>query len=170
MSKVITLNGVTPQIGSNAFYAEGSIIVGDIVAGDDCSFWFHSVIRGDVCSIRLGNKVNVQDGAVIHGTFNKFSTKIGNNVSIGHRAIVHGCEISDNVLVGMGAIIMDGCKIGSNSIIGAGSVVLQNTIVPENSIFAGNPAKFIKELDELNLKDNIIRIANDYLLYATWYK
>ena len=158
-----------PQVGRNAFYATGSLLIGDVQAGDDCTFWFYSVVRGDVCRIRMGNKVNIQDGVIIHGTYKKFDTSIGNNVSIGHRALVHGCEIGDNVLIGMGAIIMDGCKINSNTIIGAGSVVLQNTIVPENSIFAGNPAKFIKELDGNNLSDNIIRIANDYTMYASWY-
>jgi carbonic anhydrase/acetyltransferase-like protein (isoleucine patch superfamily) len=138
--------------------------------GDDCSVWFNTVIRGDVNSIRMGNKVNVQDGAVIHCTYLKSKTEIGNNVSIGHNAIVHGCVIEDNVLVGMGAIIMDHAKIGANSIIAAGAVIPENTIVEPGSIYAGVPAKKLKEISEELIKGEIERIANNYLMYAGWYK
>ena len=138
--------------------------------GDDCSIWFNAVIRGDVNSIRMANKVNVQDGAVIHCTFQKSKTIIGNNVSIGHNAIVHGCVIEDNVLVGMGAIIMDHAQIGANSIIAAGAVVLENTVVEPGSIYAGVPAKKVKDISEELIKGEIERIANNYLFYAGWYK
>ena len=138
--------------------------------GDDCSVWFNAVVRGDVNFIRIGNKVNIQDGACIHCTYQKASTTIGNNVSIGHNAIVHGCTIEDNVLVGMGAIIMDKCVIGSNSIIAAGSVVLENTKVEAGSVYAGIPAKKVKDINPELLKGEVNRIANNYLMYAGWFK
>ncbi len=159
-----------PKFGKNCFFAQNATITGDVVTGDDCSFWFNSVIRGDVNSIRLGNKVNVQDGAIIHCTYQKAATSIGNNVSIGHNSIVHGCVIDDNVLVGMGAIVMDNARIGSNSIIAAGAIVLENTIVEPGSIYAGVPAKRIKDTPESMIKGEIDRIANNYLMYSKWYQ
>ena len=141
-----SVRGFTPQYGKNCFFAENSTLIGDLIMGDDCSVWYQAVVRGDVNSIRMGDRVNIQDGAVIHGTFEKSATTIGNDVSIGHNAIVHGCTIKDLVLVGMGSIIMDNSMVGSNSIIVAGSVLPKNTIVPEGSIFAGVPAKKIKEV------------------------
>ena len=145
-----SVRGNTPSYGLDCFFAENSTLIGDVKMGDEVSVWYQAVVRGDVNSILIGNKVNIQDGVVIHATYETASTYIGNNVSIGHNAIVHGCTIHNNVLIGMGSIIMDRCEIGSNSIIAAGAVVTQNTIVPEGPIFAGIPAKKIKDID-LNL-------------------
>lgn len=170
MSYILPVKGILPAMGENCFIAPNATIVGDVIMGDDCSVWFNAVIRGDVNSIRMGNKVNVQDGAVIHCTYQKTQAIIGNNVSIGHNAIVHGCVIEDNVLVGMGAIIMDNAKIGSNSIIAAGAVVLENTIVPEGCIFGGVPAKKIKDIPQDLIKNEINRIADNYILYSSWFK
>ena len=161
MPFLFAINGKNPSWGKNCFIAPNATLCGDIVMGDDCSVWFNAVLRGDVNSIRLGNKVNVQDGAVIHCTYLKSKTIVGNNVSIGHNAIVHGCVIDDNVLVGMGAIVMDHAKIGSNSIIAAGAVVLESTIVEPGSIFAGVPAKKVKNIPEQMISGEINRIANN---------
>jgi len=170
MSFLFEVKGINPSWGSNCFIAPNATLCGDVIMGDDCSIWFNAVIRGDVNSIRMANKVNVQDGAVIHCTYLKSKTIIGNNVSIGHNAIVHGCVIEDNVLVGMGAILMDHAKIGANSIIAAGAVILENTIVEPGSIYAGVPAKKVKDISEELIKGEIERIANNYLMYAGWYK
>lgn len=157
-------------MGENCFVAPNATIAGDVIMGEDCSIWFNAVLRGDVNSIRMGTKVNVQDGAIIHCTYQKASTNIGNNVSIGHNAIVHGCVIDDNVLVGMGAIIMDHSRIGSNSIIAAGAVVLENTIVEPGSIYAGVPAKKVKNIPADLISGEINRIADNYVMYAEWFK
>lgn len=141
MAVILPVNGISPSFGNDCFIAPNATIVGDVVMGNQCSVWFNAVIRGDVNSIILGNKVNIQDGVVIHCTFEKTKTILGNNVSVGHLAILHGCSIDDNVLVGMGAIVMDNVHIGSNSIIAAGAVVLENTIIEAGSIYAGVPAK-----------------------------
>ena len=170
MSLILTVNGILPKFGDNCFIAENATITGDVIMGNDCSIWFNAVIRGDVNSIRMGNLVNVQDGAVIHCTYQKAKTVIGNNVSIGHNAIVHGCVIEDNVLVGMGAIVMDNVKVGSNSIIAAGAVVLENTVIEPGSIFAGVPAKKVKDISEEMVSGEINRIANNYLMYSGWFK
>ncbi len=170
MALILPVEDKEPQFGDNAFIAENATIVGDVTCGEDCSFWFQSVVRGDVNFIKMGNKVNVQDGAIIHGTFKTAGTTIGNNVSIGHRALVHGCTIEDNVLIGMGAIVMDKCVIGKNSIIGAGSVVLENTIVEPGSIYAGIPAKKIKDLDQEKSERLLDGISNNYVKYAKWFK
>jgi carbonic anhydrase/acetyltransferase-like protein (isoleucine patch superfamily) len=170
MSFLFEIKGINPSWGNNCFIAPNATLCGDVIMGDDCSIWFNAVIRGDVNSILMGDKVNVQDGAVIHCTYLKSKTIIGNNVSIGHNAIVHGCVIQDNVLVGMGAIIMDHAKIGANSIIAAGAVVLENTIVEPGSIYAGVPAKKVKDISQELIKGEIERIANNYLMYAGWYK
>lgn len=170
MSLILPVKGILPQMGENCFVAPNATIVGDVVMGDDCSVWFNAVVRGDVNSIRMGNKVNVQDGAVIHCTYEKTKAIIGNNVSIGHNAIVHGCTIHDDVLVGMGAIIMDNAVIGSNSIIAAGAVVLENTIVESGTIYAGIPAKKVKEISQELIHGEINRIANNYLMYSSWFK
>jgi carbonic anhydrase/acetyltransferase-like protein (isoleucine patch superfamily) len=164
------VNGKMPQYGSDCFFAENATVVGDVVMGNECSVWFHAVIRGDVHFIRMGNRVNVQDGAIIHCTYQKHPTDIGHNVSIGHNAIVHGCTIHDNVLVGMGAIIMDGCVVESNSIIAAGAVLTQHTHVPSGSVFAGVPAKKVKDINEELISGEIDRIAKNYLMYSSWYK
>lgn len=164
------VNGKAPVIPADCYVAENATIVGDVTFGDNCSVWFNAVIRGDVNFIKIGNKVNIQDGAVIHCTYQKHPTIIGNNVSIGHNAIVHGCEVHDNVLIGMGAIVMDNCVIHSNSIIGAGSVVTQNTVVESGTIYAGIPARKVKDLDQSNFAGEIERISNNYVMYSSWFK
>ncbi|MCX6182340.1 MAG: gamma carbonic anhydrase family protein [Bacteroidetes bacterium] len=170
MALIKEVQGKAPQFGNDCYIAENATIVGDVVCGDQCSFWFNAVVRGDVHYIKMGNKVNVQDGACIHATYQKFPTNIGNNVSIGHHAIVHGCTVHDNVLIGMGAIVMDACVIGENSIIAAGAVLTQGTIVEPGSIFAGVPAKFIKKVDIKLQEGEINRIANNYVKYSGWFK
>ncbi len=170
MALILPVKGIHPRFGKNCFLAENSTITGDVVMGDDCSIWFTTVVRGDVHSIRVGNKVNIQDGAIIHCTYQKAPVSIGNNVSIGHRAIVHGCTLHNNVLIGMGAIIMDHAVIGENSVIAAGAVVLENTIVKPGSIYAGIPAKKVKGTDPAAFKEMIERISNNYVMYSEWYK
>lgn len=170
MALILPVNGISPQLGENCFVAPNATIVGDVVMGNDCSVWFNAVIRGDVNSIRIGNKVNIQDGAVLHCTYQKTKVNLGNNVSIGHNAIVHGCTVHDNVLIGMGAIVMDNCEIGSNTIIAAGAVVTEGTIVPSGCIFAGVPAKKVKDISEELIHGEIDRIANNYLMYSSWFK
>ncbi len=164
------VNGKSPKLGKDCFVAENATIVGDVTMGDQCSIWFNAVVRGDVHYIKMGNKVNVQDGAVIHGTYGKSPTNIGNNVSIGHNAIVHGCTIRDNVLIGMGSIIMDDAVVESHSIIAAGAVVTMGTRVPEGSIFAGMPARKIRDTPEELKTGEIDRIANAYIKYSGWFK
>jgi carbonic anhydrase/acetyltransferase-like protein (isoleucine patch superfamily) len=170
MALIKTVNGKSPVWGENNYFAENATIVGDVVMGDFCSVWFQAVIRGDVNYIRIGNKVNIQDGAVIHCTYEKYATNIGNNVSIGHKAIVHGCTIKDNVLIGMGAIVMDNCIVESNTIIAAGAVVTQNTVVESGSIYAGVPARKVKDISQELISGEIDRIANNYIKYASWFK
>jgi carbonic anhydrase/acetyltransferase-like protein (isoleucine patch superfamily) len=169
MALIKSVKGIAPQFGKNCFIAENSTITGDVVMGDNCSIWFNAVVRGDVHSIRIGNNVNIQDGAIIHCTFQKAPTNIGNNVSIAHRAIIHGCTIHDNVLIGMGAIIMDGAVIESNSMVAAGALVLENTVVESGSLYAGVPAKKVKNLDNNIFEGQVLRIANAYPMYASWY-
>jgi carbonic anhydrase/acetyltransferase-like protein (isoleucine patch superfamily) len=170
MPVILPVENKFPRFGKNCFIAPNATLVGDVEAGDDCSFWFNAVIRGDVNFIRIGNKVNVQDGAVIHCTFQKCGTTIGNNVSIGHNAIVHGCTVHDNVLVGMGAIIMDRAVVNSHTIIAAGSVVLEDTICEAGSIYAGVPAKRIKDIPKEMISGEIERIAHNYIRYADWFR
>lgn len=170
MAVILPVKGVLPVIGANCFIAPNATVVGDVVIGENCSIWFNTVVRGDVNSIRIGNKVNVQDGAVIHCTYQKTKTVIGNNVSIGHNAIVHGCTIDDNVLIGMGSIIMDNAEIGSNSIIAAGAVVLEGTKVEAGVIYGGVPAQKIKDIPQDLISGQIERIANNYIEYASWFK
>lgn len=165
-----SLNGKTPSIPSDCYISENATIIGDVTIGKECSIWFNAVIRGDVHFIKIGDKVNIQDGAIVHCTYQKHPTVIGNNVSVGHNAIVHGCTIHDNVLVGMGAIIMDNCIIESNSIIAAGAVVTQNTIVESGTIYAGIPAKKVKEINQSDFAGEIERISNNYVRYSSWYK
>ena len=164
------VNGKHPQIPEDCYVAENATIVGEVIMGNQCSVWFNAVIRGDVHFIKMGNKVNVQDGAVIHATYQKSPTTIGDNVSIGHNAIVHGCTIKDNVLIGMGSIIMDDCVVESNSIIAAGAVVTQNTIVESGSIYAGVPAKKVKDISKELISGEINRIADNYVKYSGWFK
>lgn len=170
MALIKAVNGISPKMGDNCYVSENATIVGDVVMGHECSVWFQAVIRGDVHSIRMGNQVNVQDGAIIHCTYQKAPTVIGNHVSIGHRAIVHGCTINDHVLIGMGAIVMDGAEIGEGSIIAAGAVVLEGTKVPPGSVYAGVPAKRVKSVDKALMEGEIGRIARNYVMYAGWFK
>ena len=170
MKIIKPVNGKYPQISKDCFIAENATIVGEVFIGNQCSVWFNAVIRGDVHFIKIGNKVNIQDGAVIHATFQKSPTTIGNNVSIGHNAIVHGCTIHDNVLIWMGSIIMDDCIIEPNSIIAAGAVVTKNTHVESGSIYAGVPAKKIKNISKELISGEIDRIANNYVEYSSWFK
>ncbi len=170
MALIKSVNDFTPKIGNNTFLADNATIVGDVIMGDDCSVWFNAVVRGDVHYIRIGRKVNIQDGVVIHCTYKKAPVNIGNNVSIAHNAIVHGCTIHDNVLIGMGAIIMDHAVIESNSIIAAGALVSKNTVVKSGSVYAGVPAKKIKDIDQDLMVGEIQRIADSYTMYAGWYK
>ena len=170
MGLIKEIRGCAPDLGADIYIAENATIIGEVTCGNQCSFWFNAVVRGDVNYIKMGDKVNVQDGAVIHGTFEKSPTNIGNNVSIGHQAMVHGCTIKDNVLVGMGAIIMDDCIVGENSIIAAGAVLTAKTIVAPGSIYAGVPAKKIKDVPDQLVEGEINRIANNYVKYASWYK
>ncbi|MBK7807436.1 MAG: gamma carbonic anhydrase family protein [Saprospiraceae bacterium] len=165
-----SVKGISPEIGKDCYIAENATIVGDVILGDQCSVWFNAVIRGDVHYIKIGNKVNIQDGAIIHCTYQKHPTIIGNNVSIGHNAIVHGCTIHDNVLIGMGAIVMDNCVVESNSIIAAGAVVTQNTHVEAGTIYAGVPAKKVKDISRDLISGEIDRIANNYIMYSGWFK
>ncbi len=162
--------GKTPEYGKNCFIAENATLIGDVLMGDGCSIWFNAVVRGDVNSIKVGNHVNIQDGAVVHGTYQRASTEIGDHVSIGHNAIVHGCEIQDHVLIGMGSIVMDHCVVEPYSIIAAGAVVPKNTRVPSGSIYAGVPAKCIKSVSPELMEGEIERIARSYAMYASWFK
>ncbi len=168
MALILPVNGVSPKIGKNCFLAPNCTIVGDVVIEDNCSIWFNVVIRGDVNSVRIGKQCNIQDGAVIHCTYKKTKTILGNKVSIGHNAIVHGCTIHDEVLIGMGAIVMDHSIVQTNSIVAAGSVVLENTIVEQGSIYGGTPAKFLKKVDDKR-SDVFERTAINYVTYASWF-
>jgi len=170
MALIKECKGISPKFGEDCWLAENATIVGDVEMGDQCSIWFNAVVRGDVNSIRIGNKVNIQDGAVIHCTYEKTKVNLGNNVSVGHNALVHGCNVEDNVLIGMGAIVMDNCYIEENCIIAAGAVLLEGTRVESWSIYAGVPAKKVKTLSPELFRGEVQRIANNYVLYASWFK
>ncbi len=170
MALIRELNGIKPKITDTSFLAETAVIIGDVEMGEECSIWYNAVLRGDVNSIRLGNRVNIQDNAMVHCTYKKTKTIIGNNVSVAHNAIVHGCRIDDNVLIGMGAIVMDNCVIESNAIIAAGAVLTQKTIVREGEIWAGIPAKRIGKVSKELKEGEIERIAVSYVKYSSWYK
>jgi len=169
MAYIAAVKGIIPTIGRDCFLAENATIVGDVILGHRCSVWFNTVVRGDVHYIRIGDNVNIQDGVVIHCTYRKAPTVIGSNVSVAHNAIIHGCTIHDNVLIGMGAIIMDHAVIHSNSIIAAGALVTKDMVVEENSVYAGVPAKKIKSIDKGLSEGEILRIANSYNMYARWH-
>lgn len=170
MSKIITVKNITPTIPDSCWVGQGAIITGDVIMGEECSIWFNSVIRGDVCEIRLGNKVNIQDLSMIHGTIGKSKTIIGDNTSVGHRAVIHGAIIEENVLIGMGAVVMDNAVIRSGSIVAAGAVVLANQEVESGYIYAGVPAKKIKKVDAEQNQFHILRTADAYVKYASWYQ
>jgi carbonic anhydrase/acetyltransferase-like protein (isoleucine patch superfamily) len=170
MPLIKKVRGFEPQIGKDCYLADNATVIGDTVIGDNCSIWFNTVIRGDVNSIRIGNKVNIQDGAVLHCLYQKSVIEIGDNVSIGHNVIIHGARINDNVLIGMGAIILDDTVIGENSIIAAGALILAGTKIEPGSIWGGVPAKFLKKIEPGQAKEMIQKIADNYLMYAAWFE
>lgn len=170
MALVRSLPGKVPQIGSNCFLAETAVIIGEVVMGDDCSVWYGAVIRGDVHSITIGNNTNIQDNAVIHATYRKSPTHIGNNVTIAHQAVVHGCTLHDNVMVGIGAVVLDDVVVESNSIIAAGAVVTKGTVIPGGTVWAGVPAQKVKDIGPDLLEGEVKRIAASYGKYASWYR
>jgi len=170
MAIIKTVRGFTPVYGKNCYFADNAAIIGDVVIGDDCSIWFDTVLRGDVNSIRIGNRVNIQDGSVLHTLYEKSIVEIGNNVSIGHNVVVHGAKICDHVLLGIGSIILDHAVIGENSIIAAGAVVLAGTVVEPGSLYAGVPAKKLKDVSPEQTREMIERIADNYVVYASWFK
>ncbi|MBU3677178.1 MAG: gamma carbonic anhydrase family protein [Chitinophagaceae bacterium] len=170
MPVILPVKGIYPEIPASCFIAPNATVVGDVVMGEECSIWFNTVVRGDVNSIRMGNKVNIQDGAVLHCTYEKTKVVLGNHVSIGHNALVHGCTVEDNVLIGMGAIVMDNAYIGTNTIIAAGAVVLENMVCESGSIYAGVPAKKVKDISQELIHGEIDRIANNYVMYSSWFK
>lgn len=169
MALIKSINGISPTLGADCFLADNATIIGDVVCGKDCSFWFNSVTRGDVHQIRIGDNTNIQDGAIIHCTYQTAPTSIGSHVSIGHRTIVHGCTIHDNTLIGMGAIIMDHAIVPENCLVAAGAVVLENSVLESGYIYAGVPAKKVKKLGADTSKHTIQRIANNYKMYSSWY-
>jgi len=169
MALIKSVRGFTPKLGDDCYLTENSTIVGDVIVGNNCSFWFNSVVRGDVNSIIIGNKVNIQDGAILHCTYKKTTIHIGDNVCIGHNALIHGAKVHDNVLIGMGSIIMDNVVIHENSIVAAGSLVLENTIIESGCIYGGVPAKKIKSIDEDEVREKVKKTANNYIMYAKWY-
>ncbi len=169
MPVILHVKGISPSIGKDCFIAPNATIVGDVVLGDQCTVWFNAVIRGDVNRIRIGNKTNIQDGAVIHCTYLKAATTIGSNVSIGHNALVHGCTVADNVLIGMGSIVMDNAVVQEHCIVAAGAVVLENTICESGFIYAGVPAKKVKALSQEQIA-GMAKTADNYVLYASWFQ
>ncbi len=170
MALIKTVRGFTPQFGRECYLADTAVIIGDVVMGDYCSIWFNTVLRGDVNSIRLGNRVNIQDGSVVHTLYGKSVAVIGNNVSAGHNVIIHGAEIEDDVLIGMGAILLDHCRVGRHSIVAAGAVVLEGTIIEPGSVYGGVPARRLKGVEEEQVREMITRIAENYITYANWYR
>ncbi|EMR02324.1 gamma carbonic anhydrase family protein [Cesiribacter andamanensis] len=168
MPLILPVKGLSPQMGVNCYIAENATIVGDVVMGNECSVWFGAVVRGDVNSIRIGDKTNIQDGAVIHCTYQKAATTIGNGVSIGHRAIVHGCTVEDNVLIGMGAIVMDGAVVQKNCIVAAGAIVLEKMVCESGCIYAGIPARKVKQLSPEQI-EGLDKVANNYVMYGGWF-
>lgn len=170
MALIKSVRGFTPQYGKNCYFADNATVIGDVVMGDDCSVWFNAVLRGDVNPIRIGNKVNIQDCTVLHTLYKKSVVEIGNNVSLGHQVMIHGATIEDNVLIGIGAIVLDHAVVGENSIVAAGALVKQGTKIEPGSIYAGVPAHRIKSVDPEQSKEMIEKIANNYLFYSDWYK
>jgi carbonic anhydrase/acetyltransferase-like protein (isoleucine patch superfamily) len=168
MALILPVNGIHPKMGANCFVAGNATIIGDVVIGDQCSLWFNAVVRGDVNSIRIGNQVNIQDGVIIHCTYQKAKTVIGNRCSIGHNAIIHGCRLHDNVMIGMGAIIMDHAVVESFSIVGAGSVVLENTVIETGFVYAGSPAKKIKPIT-IEQRKLLEELPDRYVMYSSWF-
>jgi carbonic anhydrase/acetyltransferase-like protein (isoleucine patch superfamily) len=170
MALIKSVRGFSPVFGNDCYLADNCTVIGDVITGDKCSIWFNAVVRGDVNSIRIGNSVNIQDNAILHCTYEKTTINIGNNVSIGHNVIIHGASLEDNVLIGMGAILMDDVFVGTNSIIAAGAVLLENTHVEPGSIYGGVPARRIKGVDEKQFREMIGRISKNYVRYSYWYR
>lgn len=170
MALIKKLNGIEPKIGKNTYLADNATIIGDVTIGEDCSIWFHAVLRGDVNTITVGDRVNIQDGAVVHTLYKKSQTYIGNDVSIGHNAIIHGARIEDKCLIGMGATILDNAVVGSGCIVAANALVLSNAVLKPNGVYAGVPAKRVREVSDEQRRDIIERTARDYMMYASWYK
>ncbi len=170
MTLIKSVRGFTPQIGKGCYLAENATIVGDVIIGNGCSIWFNAVLRGDVNSIRIGNHVNIQDGAVLHTLYQKSVVEIGDYVSVGHNVIIHGAKINDYALIGMGSTLLDYVEVGEGAIVAAGSVVLSNTIIPPNTIWAGVPAKYVKDVDPEQAKEMNQKIAHNYAMYAGWFK
>jgi len=170
MALIKSVRGFTPQFGNNCYLSENATVIGDVIVGDDCSIWFNAVLRGDVNSIRIGNKVNIQDGAVLHTLFQKSTIEIGDSVTIGHNAVIHGAKIKNHVLIGIGAIVLDHAVVSENTIIAAGALIKDSEILEPNSIYAGVPAKKVKEIEPKHVSEMIEKIANNYLFYSSWYK
>ncbi|HEX5626229.1 MAG TPA: gamma carbonic anhydrase family protein [Saprospiraceae bacterium] len=170
MPLIQSVRGKHPRWGKDVFIAENATIVGDVTMGDRCSVWFQAVIRGDVNAITIGNEVNIQDGVIIHGTYEKAATQVGDQVSVGHRAILHGCTIQSRVLVGMGAIVMDHAVVEENVLIAAGTVILENSRLESGYIYAGVPGKKVKPLNAESFQFFIDRTAKNYQLYASWFE
>ncbi len=170
MAIIKPLRGITPKIGKNCFIAETAVIIGDVEIGDDCSIWYGAVLRGDVNSIRIGNRVNIQDNAVLHTTYQKTTIKVGDDVSIGHGAILHGAEVKDGALLGMGSTVMDNAVVGEGAIVAANALVLEKTIIESATVYAGVPARFVKKVDPALSRETNERIARNYLFYSGWYK
>ncbi len=170
MALIKSVRGFTPKVGRDCFLADNATLIGDIVIGDNCSIWFNTVLRGDVNSIRIGDRVNIQDGSVLHTLYGKSTVEIGNDVSVGHNVTLHGAYVRDNALIGMGATLLDHAVVGEGAIVGAGALVLAHTVIPPHTLWAGVPAKFIKEVDPAQSKELNRKIAEGYLMYASWYK
>lgn len=170
MALIKSVRGFTPKIGSNCYLADNATIIGDVTIGNDCSIWFNAVLRGDVNTIKIGDRVNIQDGSVLHTLYEKSVVEIGNDVSIGHNVTLHGACVKDNALIGMGATLLDNSVIGEGAIVAAGALVLANTIIEPNTLWAGVPAKFIKKVDPKQSKELNQKIANGYLMYSSWFK
>jgi len=170
MALIKEVRGFVPEIGENTYLAENATIIGDVVIGRDCSIWFATVLRGDVNSIRIGNRVNIQDGSILHTLYQKSVVEIGDDVSVGHNVVIHGAKIENGALIGMGSVILDHAVIGEGAIVAAGSVVLSGTQVEPGSIYAGVPAKFVKKVDPEQAKEMNQKIAKNYLMYSGWFK
>ena len=169
MALIKPLRGFTPQIGKDCFLADNATVIGDVVIGNECSIWFNTVLRGDVNSIRIGDRVNIQDGTVLHTLYQKSTIEIGNDVSVGHNVTLHGCKIHDLALIGMGAVVMDDAEVGEGALVAAGSVVLSRTKIGPNELWGGAPAKFIKMVDPAQARELNQKIARNYLMYSRWY-
>lgn len=170
MALIKSVRGFTPEIGENCFLADNATLIGDVKIGNECSIWFNTVLRGDVNSIHIGNKVNIQDGSVLHTLYQKSTIEIGDNVSVGHNVTIHGATIHKNALIGMGSTLLDHAVVGEGAIVAAGSLVLSNTIIDPSTLWGGVPAKFIKKVNSSQTKELNEKIANNYLMYAGWYK